>query len=84
MTSLHKRAVKEMRRWRETLTRKARAKLNAEALSLWARNGGGIILAKAPPTRRQAKQRYERERLKLTREARLRAERIAYQARTED
>ena len=79
MTNLHKRAVEEMRRWRKSLSRTMRATLNGGTLSVWARKGGNIIVAKAPPTRRQAKQRSEREQLKLNPEAHLRAERAAYE-----
>ena len=41
---LHQAAKVELARWRKTLTRKARAKLDGDPLSNWAREGGSIIV----------------------------------------
>ena len=78
---LHKRAVDELAHWQKTLPKRVRRTLKPSTRTDWGHRGGNIILVKAPPTRRQARQRKEREQLKLKREARLRAERAAYEER---
>jgi len=47
------RAEKELARWRKTLTRKARAKLDGDPLSKWAREGGSIIIVPRRKWRRR-------------------------------
>ena len=75
-SSLNKRADEEMASWCKTLSRKDRSKLCVQA-SPWGCNGGSII---APGLRnRRAARRHEK--LKRDREAHLRAEQIAYEAR---
>jgi hypothetical protein len=68
------------RQWRKTLSAKQRAKLDGDHLSNWAHDGGNFFVLKAPPTKKQTRQRREREQLKQQREARLRAERATYEA----
>jgi hypothetical protein len=73
---LSERASNEMRRWRKSLSRKERAKLETR-VSPWASNGGSIVA----PKRRRTKAARKHEKLRRQREARFRAERAAYEAR---
>ena len=81
MSALQARAKQAERQWRKTLNDKQRAKLDGDHLSKWAHDGGNFFVVKAPPTKRQMRQRREREQLKRQREACLRDERAAYEAR---
>lgn len=51
--NLNARAKEELARWRKTLTRKARAKLDGDPLSKWAREGGSIIIVPRRKWRRR-------------------------------
>ena len=79
MKALQARAKRVERQWRKSLNDKQRAKLNGEHLSKWAHDGGSFFVVKAPPSNKQMRQRRQREDLKRQREARLRAERAAYE-----
>ena len=56
-SKLHKRAVDVLAHWRKTLPKRMRKTLKPSTRTDWGHRGGNIIVAKAPPTRRQAKRR---------------------------
>lgn len=50
---LDARAKAELARWLKTLSRKARAKLDGDPLSKWAREGGSVIIVPRRKWRRK-------------------------------
>jgi len=77
--SLHKRAKEAEAAWFAKLPKRLRKSLTPNTRKEWGHHGGNIIVAKAPPTKKQMRQRRQREQLKRQREDRLRAERAAYE-----
>jgi hypothetical protein len=72
---LHERAKEEMDRWFGGLSYRDRGKLNMHR-SPWGRDGGTIM-----PGLRQGKTARRNKELKREREARFKAEQVAYEAR---